>query len=76
MLFLNIQIFHLILNFRIDDLCCVTLVAGKVFWVINFGKFWDSIIWKVFLFNIYWNCNYIVSFSGVDIGGCLLDWRL
>jgi len=50
MLFVYIQIFNFILNFRINNLCCVILVAGKVFWVINFGKFWDSIIWKLFLF--------------------------
>jgi hypothetical protein len=49
MLFLYIQIFNLILNFRIDDLCCVNLVVGKGFWDINCGKFWDSIIWKAFL---------------------------
>jgi hypothetical protein len=30
----------------------------------------------IFYSNTYWNCKYIVSFSGFDIGGCLLDWRL
>jgi hypothetical protein len=50
MLFVNIQIFHFILNFRIDYLCCVSLEVGEVFWDINFGKFWDCIVWKEFFY--------------------------
>jgi hypothetical protein len=55
------------------------LEVGEVFWDINFGKCWDYIVWKEFfikIYSVYWNCKYLVSFSGFDIGGCLLDWRL
>ena len=49
-IYIYIQIYNFILNFGIDDLCCVNLVVGKVFWNINFGRFWDFVIWKAFLF--------------------------
>jgi hypothetical protein len=41
------------MNFQIDDLCCVILVVGKVFWDINFGKNWDYCVWKKFFIKIY-----------------------
>jgi hypothetical protein len=37
------------------------LEAGEVFWDINFGKFWDYIVWKEFCIKIYMGIA-IVSF--------------
>jgi hypothetical protein len=76
MMFLYIQICKSIFIFRIVALCCVSLEPGKVFWDINFDKFWAYFVWKAFFYNKYWNCNYIVSISGFNIGGYLLDCSL
>jgi hypothetical protein len=53
MLFVNIEIFNFILNFRINYLFCVSLDAGKLFWGIKFGIFFDYIVWKEFFIKIY-----------------------
>ena len=82
-MFIYIQICNCILNFRKDDLCCVNLIFGKVFCDINFGMllferhfYFNTYNIYICIYNIYLNCNYIVSFSGFDIGGCLLDCSL
>ena len=55
MLCLNIQIFNFILNFKIDDLCCVILEFGELFGIlilVNFG---------IILFGSNFLLKYIVA---------------
>jgi len=76
-MFLYIQTFNFILNFRINALCCVGLEAGEVFGVLILANF-EIILFgrNFFLLKYVFEVQLYSSFSGFDIGGCLLDWRL
>jgi hypothetical protein len=52
------------------------LKLGSV-WDINFCELWDNVVLKTFLIKINVSTAiYIVSSSGSDTGGCMLDWHL
>ena len=53
MLFLNMEMCNFILNFRIDDLCCVSLEAGEVFGILILVNFGIILIGKIFFFFFF-----------------------
>jgi hypothetical protein len=45
----------------------LSMVAGKVFWDINCGKFWDYFVWNPFLFQYIFELQ---LYSLISVGVC------